>query len=656
LSRNPKYPQPKPEDLTFLPKPAPPPPAPPLEAEVKLDLAHAPPPKAIQILSKGTQDLMREKQVLQVALDQEEAEMGRQSFWYFLTEILYPDTWEKNYTEEFHRPICETAQNLPAGEDLWAFLQREARKTFILDMAHNAWLIINDPNIRILMVGARLDTIKPFAKYMRDMFREGTPGFEKFHRLYPQFVLRKGVVQLKQAMQFTVPNRTVNLPDPTVRAAYRGVAGAGWRCDVLKLDDCVERRDVTTPEASAKTLGQILDLIPLVSKTSKYQNVIGVGTRWAYHDPYGRMLGETEDLEGAEEALVRFQERKVHIIMRHAVEDPETLCEACPAHVTVQWPHGNPVPPEGDEGVVTLDPIMTRDGLVKTLNHYRVDPNKGESLWWHQYQNVCMAPSAQKIKSEWYDLVLAAPTWPVPKRRVLAIDSADKDFQKKGVGDYMVALFGDFDDVSRLCLRHGMRSNKWTREQFLQRIVAWCQGVGWWPQVVVKEKFGEDNFLADVQRKFRDWFHPVHAHTITRPQYNGTTMKKYDWIIESLQAPMERGEVIFGSAFPNELRGRLQYEGTNLSQTSHDDGMDALSLFFAPGVRPKAANPAVTRPPSWAPPAMDLYEPGAQGPPVPTMNPGQAQGQRVRMIFDDAGFSQVTWDPVPGAQVIRFDE
>lgn len=614
-------------------------------------------PKQTRVLTKQDQDLMREAEALRAALHEEERELARANFWYFITHVLFPDTWEQNYTEEFHKPIADEIQSLAQGEDIWIFLQREARKSFLFDLAANAWRIVRDPNIRLLLIGARKETVIPFARMMRSIFDEGTPGYEKFRETFPEFIFHGRGAALKQAFQFTVPNRTSSLPDPTFRAAYLGVTGAGWRCDVLTFDDAVERRAVFTPEGSLKALGQMLDLLPLVSKTSAYQNIIGLGTRWAYHDPYGRIIGENEDMEGAEEAWERFKSRRTRIIIRHAIEDPTTLCTHCPAHITLAYPHGNPVPPEGGEGEVTLAPIHSREGLLDTLNRYRTDQTKGESLWWHQYQNVCLAPANQKFKEEWFTLVIDRPTWPVPKKRVLAIDSADKDFQKKGLGDYMVAHFGDWDDIGRLCLKHTLRSNKWTREQFIQRILAYCQGTGWWPNLIIKEKFGEDNFLSEIGKVFREAYHPAHLHAVTRPAYAGTVMKKLDWIVEVLQSPMEKGLVVFGSAYPSELRARLSYEGTSLGQASHEDALDALSLFFSPGVRPNVLNRPLAMGGAWSPPPLQLYEPDHQQAQAPPMQQNSGlKTPRLNIAVDELGFSQVTWDPSSPVQHLRFDE
>ena len=145
----------------------------------------------------------------------------------------------------------------------------------------------------------------------------------------------------------------------------------------------------------------------------------------------------------------------------------------------------------------------------------------------------------------------------------------------------MVALMGEFDDDGRLCFVHGIRSDRWTREEFLRQIVSYCERVNWWPTWVVKEKFGQDTFLSDVRREFLRVNHPVHCETVPRAQ----NQAKNDFIVSSLQGPYERGEIVCGSVFPATLHARLKLELTQLGSIKNDDVADCAALFMAPKIR-----------------------------------------------------------------------
>ena len=527
-------------------------------------------------------------------------------------------------------------------------------------LAHSLWAIIRDPNVRYLSVGAREETVGPFARWIRDAFILGSnPAYSKFQELFPEFMLEPTGRNLRQAFQFTVPNRTLALADPTFRATYLGVTGAGWRADIINMDDVVERRNVSTPEMAQKTLVRMMDFFPLLDDTGLYANIIGSGTRWNYYDPYAYIIGETTDEAGAEEALALLRSRKVHVSVRHALEDPNRLCEICPKHIVLDSPHGHPSVEDGE----SIDsPVHSKQQVLDELESYRVNPQEGESQFWHQLMNVCLAPSSQQFQKEWF-ITLAEPTWRDVRRRVLSIDSADKNFQRPGVGDWMVALMGDWNERGKLVLRFGLRSNKWTREEFIRRILAWCLGAKWWPHLAAKEKFGTDNFLTQLCDAFISQGQPVRPVTIGRPQ----GLQKNDWIVDSLQAPLERSEVVLGSAFPPDLAARLILECVSLGQIANEDVADCLSCQMVPGVRVAAVDrlPGTQRQ-QWQPPALDLYETGLSGPAPatpaalssvqPKVSPFEQAVERATATIisvDERGAGAI-WDGAPPKDVIQI--
>lgn len=289
-------------------------------------------------------------------------------------------------------------------------------------------------------------------------------------------------------------------------------------------------------------------------------------------------------------------------------------------------------------------------------------------MFWHQYMNVCMSPSNRKFQLEWF-FSLHQPVWPVYKRRVLVIDGAEKDFQSAGTGDYMVALFGEFDDTGRLCVTHGLRSRSWTKDEFISKIISWCLGVNWWPSYVVKEKFGTDSFLSDIERAFLKRSKPVFCHAETRASMReANNVKKFDWIVGCLQGPMERAEIVFGSNFPKAILERCKYELTNLGQVAHDDVADTLALFMVPKVRVKCVDRGPDHKFGWAPPGLNLYDPEHKSTPSPwdleEMRVGVeidredlalAQAKETKKVYQAfAEFGDAAWQGPPEPGKIEF--
>jgi hypothetical protein len=622
------------------------------------------PASAIIITTKSRAHMEREQSVLSRTLIEEERQLGRDSFWYFLTEILFPDIWKKHYTETLHKQMCDELQNLGWGEEFWAFLPRKRRKSYVITLAHGWWRIIRDPNIRILLVGAREETVKPFARVMRAAFIPGSPGFEKFQQLYSDFLFQDSNTHLRQAFQFTVPCRNKILADPTFRAAYLGVAGAGWRCDLCAFDDPVERRNVAHAEMSMKALMQIMDLYPLLDDTGPYNMTTGAATRWAFHDPFGYILGDVEGAEGNEDTLERLRNRRMKVMVRHALEDPNRSCEHCSPAIVAAYPHNHPtMQPDG----ISCDfPIHDWQSVQDDYQKYSKNPNLGESMFWHQLMNVCLSPKDQKFQKEWFP-VADMVYWPLPKRRVVAIDSADKDFQKEGIGDWMVALFGEFDDYGRLLLVHGLRSNQWTRKEFQNRITAWCKASAWIPNIAVKEKFGDGqgSFLTDLERKFQEVGIYCHMMVASRGSSGGgsggggQTPKKLDWIVDCLQSPMEGYEVAFGRSFPEEIRKQAINELTQLGMTRYDDVADTMALFYVEGVRLMAAPKHGQTHVGWRPPSLDLYSAGISNapPPVVTMTLIQQamQGEAWKSVAEELPTLNTQKPEQPSPLQIKID-
>ena len=546
--------------------------------------------------------LERERLILETALVAETRELALQDFWFFMTHVLFPTVWEKHYLETFHKPILDRLQGLLAKptSNLMLVLPRESRKSFIV-FAFVIWLILRDPDIRIMIVSAKEKMAGRWVTLIRDAFMEGSLSFLRLHQVFPDYVIPRKAKVLLQAFQFTHPLRRKAVADPTVHGTYLGVTGAGGRADVQIFDDPYERRNVSNPVQSLKALQQTLDLFPLVEKAeqSPYRLRLFCVTRWAYHDPTGYFLGDKEN-HGAEiDGAPIFD-----AIVRHSFEDPNIPCQVCPPHILRAHPHGNP----DLAGEAIMHPIITRQGLMTSYAEYASDPEKGESLWFHQYQNVCLAPKSQKIKPDWL-LTAHFAVFPAPILRVISIDSADKDFQKEGVGDYMVAMMGEFDDFGRLLLVHALYNRHWTRAEFIRRVITWCKGTNWWPSSCAKEKFGDDTFLTDLRQALLNEFKPCHMVLASRPTaVTGLTfMKKLDWIVHALQGPLERAEIVLSSVFPKELGERLKYELGNLGQIKHDDLADCLAVFFAKGVRPTVSRAPFMGGAAPQPPGLDLY-------------------------------------------------
>lgn len=514
--------------------------------------------KSKLISASQSEQLLRLKRA-EVALRRD---VAKQDLWYFINEVLWPEDAPKHYQESLHKPICDSLSSADTHARKLFLLPRGHRKTYIVTVAHATWRIIRDPNVRIILVSALDDTAQRFTQIVKSQFQYN----EALLSVFPEFRVPQNT-QFGRTYDFTHPQRTnTNLIDPTFRAFYFGAPVAGRRCDILLLDDPIEKKHVTTPEQAEKSLHNFNDLIPIVEKTGIYDMIFISGTRWAFNDIYGAMLGESSSTsEASDKPVVSVFDSMV----RHCLEDSKGRPD---------FEHGEPI----------LDSVWTRELLLRELDQYRSDPKQGEEDWWKQYMNVCQSPSGKKFEEEWFD------TWldklPGVIHSGIAVDSANKDEQVLMRGDFTVAYCYHLDPFGHCYLSDGIRSDRMRGADLIRELISMHQRcTDTWntpPSNFIKEKVGEDTFFGWVRSEFSRARIPL---TVIPLPIRGQG-KKYVRIIEALQHPAQGRHIHFIKGFPESLHKAIVAEATHLGQWSHDDAVDALSLCFHPLVR---VNPAI---------------------------------------------------------------
>ncbi len=81
----------------------------------------------------------------------------------------------------------------------------------------------------------------------------------------------------------TVGGRTRNLKEPTISAAGIDAVKVGTHYDVIVCDDLHSQLNVTTPEQIRKVVEYYRLILSLLEPRG---DLIVVGTRWHYSDPY----------------------------------------------------------------------------------------------------------------------------------------------------------------------------------------------------------------------------------------------------------------------------------------------------------------------------------------------------------------------------------
>lgn len=492
--------------------------------------------------------------------------LAKEDLWFLINEILWKHDpqgdcktgcrcADYHYQEDLHRPICEeVTYKCTGGDRVLILIPRRHRKTYIVTIAKTIQLILNNPDIRIVILCA----IDAIAQERLSLIKRIFQFNKKIKEFFPEFHVPPGK-QFGTQSEFTHPMRTnFNLLEPTVRATYLGAPVAGKRLDVLFADDPVEKANVTTPEQADKAVAYFNDLIPLVDESEEYGQIFVLGTRWSYMDLYAALLGENR----GDEVRVGVESGsggRYRSIVRHCLENEKGEPDV----------NGKPI----------FSKRFTRQKLMEVLEEYKSDPKRGEMDWWLQWMNICTSPSGKKFHEEWFDSWVPA----LPSNIVwsgIAVDSATKDEQILFKGDYTAVLVGHFDAYGHLYLTDARHSDSYKSPELMRDLVVMSQKSG--VHNIVKEKVGEAMFFGMCQEAFRNMSMPCHTYPLSVRGQG----KKLVRIVEALQAPFMSRKIHFvgnpsdKTGFPYQIWRALRDEHVHVGQWAHDDLADALSLFY----------------------------------------------------------------------------
>ena len=126
---------------------------------------------------------------------------------------------------------------------LWLW-SRGFFKTSLITEAHSIYLILNNPDIRILIVSYSLEVAKKPLGAIRNHFISNE-DFRGFFKEYCPKPNKEGKIEWGTTEAITVPNRTKNFKEPTIMCAGIGTNITGLHFDWMKIDDLVNRDSVT---------------------------------------------------------------------------------------------------------------------------------------------------------------------------------------------------------------------------------------------------------------------------------------------------------------------------------------------------------------------------------------------------------------------------
>jgi predicted phage terminase large subunit-like protein len=188
-----------------------------------------------------------------------------------------------------HDPNFDPRKNL-----LLLLMPRGTFKSSVVTIGFTLQLILNEPNVRVLIDSETFSKSKAFLREIMDhlvgneKYRE---VFRAIHGMYP--FETKSKMKLWTDSEIILPCRNAPKKEPTISCAGIDVTKNGMHYDLIICDDLHSEKNVTNKEQ----IQQVIDHYKLAfSLLDPGKPMIVIGTRWDYNDLYQHILDfEAED-------------------------------------------------------------------------------------------------------------------------------------------------------------------------------------------------------------------------------------------------------------------------------------------------------------------------------------------------------------------------
>jgi predicted phage terminase large subunit-like protein len=180
---------------------------------------------------------------------------------------------------------------------------RDHLKSTIATMVHCVVLIINFPNIRILVSSGTGDQVHGFVRGIKNHFERN----EKFRFLFPELCPKPNkagkIEDFGNQDGFSVANRSGLEKERTLSTTTVGSTVASGHYDVLIDDDIVDKENVRTQTEIQRVnehFGMLWPLLQRYEGQKKGPRYV-IGTRYDFSDLYGKILDGEAKLPEAEQ-------------------------------------------------------------------------------------------------------------------------------------------------------------------------------------------------------------------------------------------------------------------------------------------------------------------------------------------------------------------
>lgn len=196
----------------------------------------------------------------------------KSDFYAFGKDIL---GWD--FYEPLHKPLCNFVTDNVGRKQLLIELPRGSFKSSAVTVGYSVWKIVNNPNVRILIVNATYEMIKKFVSQIQDHLRKNPKIIEIYGDLTKEATIwNESTIKLRTENSFEVR-------EPTL-LGY-GMTGnlVSTHFDIIILDDLVNWDNTTTLDQITKVKSFYKATLDLLEP---HGELIIIGTPYHFGDLY----------------------------------------------------------------------------------------------------------------------------------------------------------------------------------------------------------------------------------------------------------------------------------------------------------------------------------------------------------------------------------
>lgn len=456
---------------------------------------------------------------------------ARESLWYF----AYHCCGYRDIDNKLHRLMCKTWQQRYYDTHTMWLIPRSHLKTSLWTVAGTLHMLVNNPDLRVLVVSARWDNAVDIISEIRSVIETN----DMFRLLFPEFCPDKAEKSIQKRMRQTTArldlpcSKWVGRKEGSVMCTSTGASMVGKHYDVMVFDDAVNDENTATKELRNKNWNWFQNMLQIRDNLTSPVKV--VGTRWHYDDWYGRIIRNEERIRKEQE------EEGAEVKPLYKLFRLSCYTKDESGNQVAIWPERFNKP--------ALDDLKRELSAYIFSCQYLNDPVPEEDATFRR-ENIRRAPSI---------------TIPENAYHFIAVDLADEESTS---GDYCVATVAAFDDSGAMYARDMVRSRDIQVLGFAEHI--WRLVQKYRPLRVGVETTAFQRVI------YRHYKHEAMKNGWNIPwvEIKRGKQSKFQRIL-GLQPRVERGDFYVVDGFPQ--YEALEEEMVQFPKGVHDDILDTLA-------------------------------------------------------------------------------